>query len=337
MKYDVDVSVIVPVYNEERYLETCVHSITAQKYKNIEIILIDDGSTNSAKNICDSLAAEDERIEVIHKKNEGLSAARIAGLEISRANWVMFMDDDDIISPNSINAMLSAVGDGIDIVAGQRIDMDNPEDYIWENDEKIACKILKGRDAVELIPQDQQKTIITPMWGKLYRRGFLLEQNLCQYRKKCPTIYFEDVLMTPIIYSKANKICFIDKKLYIHREVMTSISRSGKLSSFYYEQIESGAILLEYSKKNTLLKYYAYELGIYYRTILRIWCLLGTVEIDEKTKKEYREQIKIYYDQYWTDYIKYSADKMIIKHIYGCFRLNKELWGLFMKKVYFHK
>lgn len=337
MKYDVDVSVIVPVYNEEIYLEKCVQSIISQTHKNIEIILVDDGSTNSASKICDELAAIDDRIVVIHKNNEGLSSARITGVEKSKGNWIMFMDDDDIISPYIVDIMLSAVGNDIDIIAGQRIDMDNPEAHTWENDEKIVYKILEGKAAVELIPQDQQKTIITPMWGKLYRRDFVFEQNLYQYQKMCPTIYFEDVLMTPIIYSRANKICFINKKMYIHREVVTSISRSGKLSSFYYEQIESGVILLEYSKGNELLKYYAYELGIYYRTILRIWCLLGTVEIEEKLKKKYKEQIKLYYKQYWTDYMKYSTDKMMIKFIYGCFRLNKELWGSLMKKIYFHK
>lgn len=335
MKDNIDVSIVVPIYNEERYLKECVQSIVRQTYRNIEVILVDDGSTNSAAEICDELAAQDKRIVTIHKKNEGLSAARVTGLENASGKWIMFVDDDDIISPNTIQELLDKAVDGIDIVACQRIDLEKTTNYLWEQSGNVEFKILNGNDVVELIPEDNQKNIITPMWGKIYRKEFLIQQNILEYRDICPTIFFEDVLMTPIIYSMARKICIIQKVLYIHREVKTSISRSGKLSSFYFEQIESGAILLEYCKKRNLTKYYAYELGIYFRTILRIWCLLDTVDMQESKRHEYKEKIITEYYKYYNDYMKVGTDKIYIKLCYKCFKLNKNVWGKIIRKIYF--
>lgn len=93
------ISVIVPVYNVEKYLERCVESIFKQTYKNIEIILVDDGSTDNSGKICDKFLKKDERVKVIHKENGGLSDARNAGLEILSGKYIMFVDSDDWISP----------------------------------------------------------------------------------------------------------------------------------------------------------------------------------------------------------------------------------------------
>ena len=91
------VSVIVPVYRAEKYLERCILSIVGQTFRNIEIILVDDGSTDSSGSICDEYAARDNRIRVIHKSNGGLSDARNAGLEICRGEYIGFVDSDDYI------------------------------------------------------------------------------------------------------------------------------------------------------------------------------------------------------------------------------------------------
>lgn len=95
------VSVIVPVYNVEKYLRRCVHSITDQTYKNLEIILIDDGAQDKSGLICDELEKEDNRIKVIHKKNGGLSSARNAGIEIATGDYITFVDSDDWIADDT--------------------------------------------------------------------------------------------------------------------------------------------------------------------------------------------------------------------------------------------
>lgn len=103
------ISVIVPVYNVEKYLKKCVDSITSQTYKNLEILLVDDGSTDSSGQICNEFEKNDARIKVIHKKNGGLSDARNAGLDRAKGQYYAFIDSDDYIQDNTIEIMLNAI------------------------------------------------------------------------------------------------------------------------------------------------------------------------------------------------------------------------------------
>lgn len=102
------VSVIVPVYNVKSYLQECFDSICCQSYQNIEIILVDDGSTDGSGELCDVLAAKDNRTTVLHKENGGLSDARNAGLRIAQGEWISFVDSDDYVSPVFIEILLNA-------------------------------------------------------------------------------------------------------------------------------------------------------------------------------------------------------------------------------------
>lgn len=103
------ISIIVPIYNVEKYLENCINSIINQTYKNIEILLIDDGSTDSSSKICDELSKEDSRIRVFHKKNGGLSSARNYGLDRMKGEYVTFVDSDDTIEKDYIEYMYNLI------------------------------------------------------------------------------------------------------------------------------------------------------------------------------------------------------------------------------------
>ena len=104
------ITIIIPVYNTEKYLKKCVMSIVNQTYKNLEIILIDDGSTDSSPMICDTLAEKDNRITVIHQANGGLSSARNTGLDNMHGDYVMFVDSDDYTDTNMIEFLLNQIG-----------------------------------------------------------------------------------------------------------------------------------------------------------------------------------------------------------------------------------
>src|SRR5699024_2327657 len=104
-----EVSVIVPVYNEERYLSDCINSILQQTYKDIELILVDDGSTDRSGKICDQFQANDNRIKVIHKKNGGLISAWKCGVNEAKNDYVCFVDSDDLIQKNHIRDMVDAI------------------------------------------------------------------------------------------------------------------------------------------------------------------------------------------------------------------------------------
>jgi glycosyltransferase involved in cell wall biosynthesis len=110
------ITVIVPVYNVEQYLDKCIKSITAQTYDNLEIILVDDGSPDSCPQLCDSWAQSDSRIKVIHKQNGGLSSARNAGIAAMSGEYVCFIDSDDWIEPDMLEIMFDNIKDGSDVV-----------------------------------------------------------------------------------------------------------------------------------------------------------------------------------------------------------------------------
>lgn len=113
------VSIIVPVYNTEKYLSQCIDSILSQTFIDYELILVNDGSTDNSGKICDEYATKDNRIVVIHKENGGANKAREAGVIASNCEWVIFVDSDDIISKNAIETLYNNINDDIDIVIGQ--------------------------------------------------------------------------------------------------------------------------------------------------------------------------------------------------------------------------
>ena len=111
------ISVIVPIYNSEKYLEQCIESIINQKYSNLEIILVNDGSVDGSLKICEKYAKKDNRIKVIDKKNEGVSVARNVGMEVSSGQWISFIDSDDWIDPDMFEKMLAkSKDDDFDVI-----------------------------------------------------------------------------------------------------------------------------------------------------------------------------------------------------------------------------
>lgn len=332
------VSIIVPVYNEDIYIYECVDSLLRQTYDNIEIILVDDGSINNASDICDEYEKIDSRVKVIHKFNEGLSSARISGLNISSGEWVMFMDHDDIVSDTIVERlMVETENIKVNIITSGRIDFDK-NTPVFDKKDYLPTLILSGRDACEKIPEDKQKTLITPLWGKLYRASFLKNLDLEKYKDVCPIIFFEDVLVTPILFNEANQIAVVYRAMYGHREIKSSISRSGKLSQFYYDQIESGNILIEYAENNNLEKYYIYILGLYFITILRIYVLVDYDElISENLKKEVKQRITIYYKKYISKFLKFSNFAILKKLAIYLFGLFPEWWKDIVYKLFYKK
>ena len=100
-------SIIIPVYNCDLYLRDCVNSVLSQNYENIEIILIDDGSTDKSGLICDEYAAQNERVRAYHQKNAGVSAARNVGLDMATGTYIVFLDADDILADNNLEQILA--------------------------------------------------------------------------------------------------------------------------------------------------------------------------------------------------------------------------------------
>lgn len=215
------ISVVVPVYNVQEYLESCINSILAQTFSDIQIILVDDGSEDDSGKICDNYQSLDDRIFVIHQKNCGLIRARAAGVQIATGEWVCFVDSDDMIAPDALERMYSYVSDDIDFV-------------VFESHINTICK---PQEYVQLLFKFQLLSI----WGKLFRRHLFND-----YVLSIPSKYQvgEDFLYQLRILCGVNrKIRICSEKKYIYNTCNTnSVQRSHK-KSYEYEM----ALLTEVS------------------------------------------------------------------------------------------
>lgn len=213
-------SVIVPVYNVERYLRQCIDSILAQTYRDFELILVDDGSQDSSGIICDEYAAKDSRITVIHKKNQGHTSARRSGLNNSVGQFICFVDSDDQISDSLLQNVADIIWEfSSDVITFKwiRADMNgNPlsEEAPVFNEGEI------GKE--EYFQKMLSSASLNSLCKKICRRTlFDLDEDYSDYYE---IRNGEDLLQTlPIIYA-ANKFYYLDKALYIYRMNPKSIT-----------------------------------------------------------------------------------------------------------------
>lgn len=237
------ISVIVPVYNVAAWLPRCVDSVLTQTYQNLEILLIDDGSTDASGEICDAYAEKDPRIRVIHKKNGGLSSARNAGLDVSNGQYLGFVDSDDWIEPEMYAEMLALmVRNEAQLVCAGRYDVDGDT----------------GKKTIGLCPKRQECITGEELAGriflwdhcdssacdKLYRRE-LFDGIRYPEGKTC-----EDVPVTYRLALKAHRAVLCDKPLYNYFHRSGSISKGAEISgkTFHYSQHTAG--ILEDIRKN---------------------------------------------------------------------------------------
>lgn len=205
------ISVIVPVYNVKRYLERCVNSILRQTMQDIEILLIDDGSSDGSGELCDRLAKEDNRIKVIHQKNGGLSAARNTGIKNASADFLLFVDSDDFIRKNTcIRMWKRAVKDQCDIVAADAYSLHGRKVRTELHRNLDTGKIYDGQEF--LVESVMQKVAAMPAPFALYSRKLISENNL--YFKD--GILHEDELWTPQVYLKAKRVAYEEYPFYYH-------------------------------------------------------------------------------------------------------------------------
>lgn len=203
------ISVIVPVYNVELYLERCINSIINQTYKNLEIILIDDGSTDSSNYICDKFRDLDSRVKVYHIRNKGVSNARNIGIDMSTGEYIAFVDSDDYIHPQMFEVMFNANKSNYNmIICGLQIVYDEINKFDLINERKN--KLLKGKKILKsnYLNEDMKYTAV---WGKLYKRKFI-----DKWRFSSDISYGEDHIFVNKLYYDTDDILFVDNNLYFY-------------------------------------------------------------------------------------------------------------------------
>lgn len=203
------ISVVVPCYNVEKYLEKCVQSIVCQTYTNLEIILVDDGAKDSTPQLCDKLALTDSRIKVIHKANGGLSDARNAGLAVAGGKYITFFDSDDWVEPDTIKiAFDKMIAENLDLVIWGYV-----ADFVDDNETILSNRICAVNGICELgannsiLTQKDTLGISGYAWNKLYKTEIIKDNNLI-FENGISLV--EDILFNSSYFCKCEKIAFVD-------------------------------------------------------------------------------------------------------------------------------
>ncbi len=222
------VSIVVPIYNGEKYIDNCVKNLKAQTYGNLEFVLVDDGSSDGTRQKCDSYAKEDPRFKVVHKKNSGVSAARNAGTAMAEGDYIVYYDVDDDILPNLVE-------DNVRLAVQNDADVVIFEFWYHNVDTGRRKSNVLGRGFVgnardffyDYLTLAMKHEVLNAQWNKLYRAGFIKENALLfppQY-----TIY-EDMIFTSLMLKYASKIVVNDNMYYIY-----NLRRSGTLITRYVD------------------------------------------------------------------------------------------------------
>lgn len=162
------ITVVLPIYNVAKWLDTCIQSIVQQTYRNLQIILVDDGSTDESPTICERWAAKDNRINVVHQQNAGLSAARNTGLRMRKGEYVCFVDSDDYVEHNYVERMLNtARAEQADMVVCNLRREDEDGNPVKESDSSFETKTFTCRQYMAYALQSNWKHVVA--WNKLYR------------------------------------------------------------------------------------------------------------------------------------------------------------------------
>lgn len=241
------VSVIVPVYNTRRYLAQCVRSIVAQSHSWLEILLVDDGSTDGSGRMCDELAAADRRIRVIHKKNGGLSDARNTGLRQCHGQWVAFVDSDDYVSPVYVEALVRSAADTGCAISAVPFGTPFPDGKSCRLDgrmDEVPSAVAVGAEKMQEMTLYQKVDNATP-WH-LFRRDVLGADPF-------PVgLYYEDLASTYRILHRVDRAALLDdRRLYAYRCRPDSIIRQS-----YRHQKGASALIVASRMGDELPRWY---------------------------------------------------------------------------------
>lgn len=294
------ISVIVPVYNMEQYLERCVNSITGQSYKNLEIILVDDGSSDKSAQMCDQYAWQDARIKVIHKANGGLSDARNAGLLIAQGAYIGYVDSDDWIEPQMYEKLYKACKRYEAQVAVCRYARVYQDETYRDGQKKVTVFDREG--ILKAYLADSEEYIIyNSVWSKLFAREVVEEDTFPVGRNS------EDIMYTTRAFCRVKKAVYIDECLYnyvLDRE--GSIMNVNRTDRMLRDEIPFWQAHVAYIRQNVsdhmgdMAAYYFYRRLLFYYTDLE--CNKATRKaakrISEMMKKDKKEITRVYRNQF---------------------------------------
>lgn len=291
------VSIVIPVYNVEEYLEECFNAVVEQTYENIEIILIDDGSTDDSGVIGDRLVQNESRAILVHKDNGGLSDARNVGIRLAKGEYITFVDSDDYIDKRFIEKLLkSAVKAGADIV---QCDNSRNASLLGKGSNKFA--VMSGQEAfIELM----KFRIVSPTaWGKLYRLSLFRGNNL---EFPIGRLHEDTAILYKLVYF-ANTIVCLDMILYYYRINYSSIMTSVYTKNHYESVVKYHDELDEFIHDNQVV---IDKTAVYKHKALRLLSVLSKLA-------QNKAKMGIVYNNFQQEYVRLFLKSHSIVCLFG--------------------
>lgn len=307
------ISVIIPVYNVEKYLDRCLESVVNQTYKNLEIILVDDGSPDNSPRMCDEWAEKDSRIKVIHKKNGGLSDARNVGVDNASGDWIYFIDSDDYIDLKTFEIMINAaINNDCDMAVAM---YDNVvKDVVWHNDFGSKIDVMTSANYVK------------EYYDNVFNKQFLL--GSCQIiacnklMKKSIAKEFpfpagklhEDEFTTYKLCYKCKKIAVVREALYfyIRHDSSITITKKTKTNFVYLDALKERFQFFKCNKEDELMQLALIHLMT---TLIEFYCIALDELNDKLIAKEIVADFKTYFKMAQTyknnEYYKKNKNKFL--------------------------
>ncbi len=317
------ISIIIPIYNVEKYIDECVQSVLEQTYRNLEVILVDDASPDRCPKLCDQYAKEDQRITVVHQKNMGLSGARNTGLQYATGEYILFLDSDDYLDKDFCEKTLMAAEETqADIVVGEISSVDENGKHL-EGDNNLCFErneVLDNPHAMQsLIEQTNMKGYA---WGKLYRRE--VAEGITYPVGKV----YEDRFTVPKYFHRAKCVCLCHGAVTFYRMRDTSISHEVSMKKLN-DLLEAEEWMITFCKENYPELVNAME-SVYFGRYVHLWLLLYDAG-QKKEAKALAQRMKKVYKSYADHPGIRKAHKMSYRFIF--FAPGMYRWMLRVMKV----
>ena len=277
------ISAIVPIYNVRPYLEKCFDSIARQSYQNLEIILVDDGSTDGSGELCEDLSKRDGRVQVIHKRNGGLGSARNAGMDAARGELLSFVDSDDWIEPGMYETLSGIMcRENAQIIACgiKRVSETGEVSYYQDNLKERS--VYTREEALLELPKNER--LSNSMCNKLFRRETIQGLHINEQ------IYYEDNPFTPQCIARAERIAYTAEPFYCYFERTGSISRK-KFSEREFDRVTADRMRLEFYHEHFPQCEYAAAIA-YIGSGLKVYYQSRRCQEARKRRVQLKEELK---------------------------------------------
>lgn len=302
------VSVIIPVYKVEQYLNKCVESVVNQTYKDLEIILVDDGSTDNCPKMCDEWAKKDERIKVVHKPNGGLSDARNKGIEIATGDFLCFVDSDDSINPQMVEILwktLTKTDSDISMCSWKKVqDINNPNNKVYDN-ENFKIQTFENDEVFDLL-YNKKVPLIMAAWAKLYKKEIFKS-----IRYPLGKIHEDEAVIHEIL-NNCKKLSYVDYQMYNNTQRGDSITAT----SFSKKRLNALSVFkqrVEFVEKNKP-QFLSKAIHHYLRILILYNHYAKWAKMEEEILNQIKQEIDVYVKLGYTSKLTkifYKAPKIL--------------------------